>query len=405
MSSLLNRNKTSSSERAESVLERLPSFNLLLVADTPSERDLLPKLIKALFGVEDVNLTTQTLSPQTPRSNSRITIVTAPSTSTAKEYIQAHQGAPLVGESEKEVEQRERKRIHAVWVILGSKEGAGVAKEETNFGGIPTLLVSASTKPASSSIFSSWAVNLRLSGVSQDLVPVDVNDLKSLAALSKRMETALVDQPDLRLLWVAAQRVSGDEKVATSIRKGMKLFSVAVGASAQPIPFIGGATGVGTLTLLQNDIVSIYNFPDPGRILLSKTLGNIFYEVATGLPVKWLVSLVGLSVISGLWEAPGSARTIMISIADLVLVLDALFYAQAQRPTGQAITSEEVKSIIHLYEHGKKKEAGAGIFRRDLVHAKLGKANISTFNVWKSLKREEAQRFLAETIEEHRFRG
>lgn len=33
------------------------------------------------------------------------------------------------------MEQRERKRIHAVWVILGSKEGAGVAKEETNFGG------------------------------------------------------------------------------------------------------------------------------------------------------------------------------------------------------------------------------------------------------------------------------
>lgn len=71
-----------------------------------------------------------------------------------------------------------------------------------------------------------------------------------------------MDQPDLRLLWVAAQRVSGDEKVgldpsfenasvvvltrscsfgfpvqvATSIRKGMKLFSIAVGASAQPIP-------------------------------------------------------------------------------------------------------------------------------------------------------------------------
>lgn len=67
--------------------------------------------------------------------------------------------------------------------------------------------------------------------------------------------------------------------------------------------------------------------------------------------------------------------------ADLVLVLDALFYTQSQRPTGQPITSEEVKDVIKLYEHGKKKEAGAGVFRRDLVHAKLGKANISTFNV------------------------
>ena len=40
---------------------------------------------------------------------------------------------------------------------------------------------------------------------------------------------------------------------------------------------------------------AIYNFPDPGRVLLSKTVGNIFWEVATGLPVKWLVSLAGVS--------------------------------------------------------------------------------------------------------------
>ena len=30
---------------------------------------------------------------------------------------------------------RESKRVHAVWVILGSKDGAGVAKEEASFGG------------------------------------------------------------------------------------------------------------------------------------------------------------------------------------------------------------------------------------------------------------------------------
>lgn len=103
-------------------------------------------------------------------------------------------------------------------------------------------------------MFTKWATKLRLSGVPNDLVSVNVSDTRSLAELSKRMETALVETPDLRLVWVAAQRVSGDEKIATSIRKGMKLFSVAVGASAQPIPFVGGATGVGALTLLQNDI-------------------------------------------------------------------------------------------------------------------------------------------------------
>lgn len=39
-----------------------------------------------------------------------------------------------------------------------------------------------------------------------------------------------------RLVWVAAQRVNRDEKIATAVSKGMKMFSVAVGASAQPIP-------------------------------------------------------------------------------------------------------------------------------------------------------------------------
>lgn len=165
------------------------------------------------------------------------------------------------------------------------------------------------------------------------------------------METALISTPDLRLVWVAAQRVSGDEKIATSIRKvsppvpypfwtcrsrltsaATRYLSVFTGheivqrrrrrvrsartsPSAVPyrssraallanelsflhiqIPFIGGATGVGALGLLQSDIVAVYNFEDPGKVLLSKTVLNTLWEVATGLPVKWLVSAVGVSL-------------------------------------------------------------------------------------------------------------
>jgi len=97
-----------------------------------------------------------------------------------------------------------------------------------------------------------------------------------------------------------------------------------------------------------------------------------------------MISIAGSffsSTLSLFFEVVASLFLTLLSFADLVLVLDALFYAQSQRPTGEAITSDEVKNIIKLYEHGKKKEAGAGVFRRDLVHAKLGKANISTFNV------------------------
>lgn len=95
----------------------------------------------------------------------------------------------------------------------------------------------------------------------------------------------------------------------------------------------------------------------------------------------------------------------MMAIADLVLVLDALFYTQSQRPTGQPITADEVKAIIRLYEKGRSKEAGAGVFRRDLVHDKLGTENIGRFAIWKSLKRQEAQQHLTAVIEQHRYRG
>lgn len=166
--------------RAETVLERIPTFNLVLVAGSPAERDLLPRLIKSLFGVADIvsrrrqailrtptcrqdgsardgqrgrayerrdgrnppssplvavpvpprlaiiqDLATQTLVPQTPRSNSRITIVTAPSTATAREYLHAHQTATA----------DDSRAVHAVWVVLGSTEGAQVAQDDLKFGG------------------------------------------------------------------------------------------------------------------------------------------------------------------------------------------------------------------------------------------------------------------------------
>lgn len=54
----------------------------------------------------------------------------------------------------------------------------------------PTILVSASAgKPLSASIFSSWAIDLRLSGVERDLVPVDVSG-EPVRPVSLRREEA-----------------------------------------------------------------------------------------------------------------------------------------------------------------------------------------------------------------------
>jgi hypothetical protein len=68
------------------------------------------------------DLTSQTLVPQTPRSNSRISIVTAPSNTTAREYLQASQTSD------------ESRRVHAVWVVLGPTESQ-VAQQDISFGG------------------------------------------------------------------------------------------------------------------------------------------------------------------------------------------------------------------------------------------------------------------------------
>jgi hypothetical protein len=124
---------------------------------------------------------------------------------------------------------------------------------------------------------------------------------------------------------------------------------------------------------------------------------------------------MGLSVISGLWEAPSSARNITQAIADLVLVLDAILYTIHHRApltagstASTAITPEEVKAIIQLYEKGtsrRSKLKGADEFRRDAVHEKLGTKRVGRFDVWKSLKRKEAEQALTETIYAHRYRG
>lgn len=382
--------------RPEDILLQIPTFNLLIVAPTlgDQEKVLIP-LLKGLFGVSDLNLVAPGLAPKSlsSKSNSRIKIIFASGSSSAKALA-------------KSLESKSRsERIRAVWFLLSPTEGeaGGITQEDVSLGEIPTLMVIASLEMVPQSTLDNVGIRLRMSGVAHGIVRVNVSDTQSLAELSKSMEAALVSDPDLRVLWVAAQRISGDEKIATSISKGMKLFSIAVGASAQPIPFIGGATGVGAIGLLSQDIVSVYNFPDPGRVLMNKTIGNIFYEAATGLPLKWFVSFMGLSTISGLWESPASARTIMQSIADLVLILDALFTLQSATPS-TPVTTEEVGKLIKLYEKGGKNEPGYPTFRREQVHSKLGKSNISTFNVWKSFQRKEAQKFLAEVIESHRYR-
>lgn len=51
------------------------------------------------------------------------------------------------------------------------------------------------------------------------------------------------------------------------------------------------------------------------------------------------------------------------------------------KPGNEDITAEEVKCVIALYDKGGDQDPGAGVFRRELVERKLGKANISTFNV------------------------
>ncbi|CDZ97353.1 hypothetical protein [Phaffia rhodozyma] len=400
----------------DNILEQIPAFNLLVVDPSSTfTTDTLPVLLQSVFGINDLHISPQSDIAAFVKSptNIRITISSTTSTAKASQYIHSNSNLPL------------GQRVHAVWFFsppdLFESEMKLLA-QDLKLITVPTLVLVA----ASDSDFRNWSIALRHQGVERPLLNINTSDPSSLAVLSKRTETALVDKPELRLLWVAAQRISRDEKINTSIVKGMKLFLVAVGASAQPIPFVGGATGVTALGLLQRDIVDIYNFQDPGRVLFGKLLGNLFFEVATALPVKWLVSAVGLSTISGLWESSASARSIMMAIADLVLVLDALLlHTQYLSPTSKKITAEEVQKIIKRYEQGPptigsglipsflpgskrlvdQPGSGSPLFSRSLVHQALGKDNIGTFNVWKSFQRQEAQKFLTEVIEKHRFRG
>lgn len=112
---------------------------------------------------------------------------------------------------------------------------------------VETLLVPLSSKPLSPEAQTTLSLSLRRQGLPQKIAHCTPLSLPSLSYLSESFESLFLSSEKTseekeeegrlkRLTWSAAQRVSRDEKVGMSVQKGMKLFSLAVGASAQPIP-------------------------------------------------------------------------------------------------------------------------------------------------------------------------
>lgn len=112
---------------------------------------------------------------------------------------------------------------------------------------VETLLVPLSSTPLSPEAQTTLSLSLRRQGLPQKIAHCTPLSLLSLSSLSESFESLFLSSEKTseekeeegrlkRLTWSAAQRVSRDEKVGMSVQKGMKLFSLAVGASAQPIP-------------------------------------------------------------------------------------------------------------------------------------------------------------------------
>ncbi|TDL28285.1 hypothetical protein BD410DRAFT_834410 [Rickenella mellea] len=192
-------------------------------------------------------------------------------------------------------------------------------------------------------------------------------------------------------VWVAsatAQRVDVDLNVENSIRVGMKRYWRGLASSTHfPGNLLRDCLGI-----IHKDIVKIWNFLDPDKILEDNVVKAMILElvqdladpdasnpnsgfseklttikasldVATPLagPIAPVVAGIGLSVMFVNWlfgvytNTPGTLRSLMGYIVDLTIVLETLFWLKAAQPKNPAVSSDDVEAAFSSYNTSEEK--------------------------------------------------
>ncbi|TDL13542.1 hypothetical protein BD410DRAFT_903273 [Rickenella mellea] len=146
------------------------------------------------------------------------------------------------------------------------------------------------------------------------------------------------------------------------------------------------------LGIIHKDIVKIWNFSDPDKILEDNVVKAMILElvqdladpdasnpnsgfseklttikasldVATPLsgPIAPVIAGVGLSVMFVNWlfgvytNTPGTLRSLMGYIVDLTIVLETLFWLKAAQPKNPAVSSDDVEAAFSSYNSSEER--------------------------------------------------
>lgn len=192
------------------------------------------------------------------------------------------------------------------------------------------------------------------------------DDPGSIQELERRTLECL-DNERVRLLYVSAQVCNVDQKIDAAISETMRLYGHSTRTAAVPLQFSGMA-GTSTVSFfLCKSILNCFGYDGIDTKMLKITLTDILWasmdshilqtlsgtlfsasEAALASGVGAGIGLVGIfaAFLGHLAAIPGSARAILMSACDIILVLERAFWFRSE-----AIGPDEIRAAAEEYKN------------------------------------------------------
>ncbi|KZS96486.1 hypothetical protein SISNIDRAFT_483043 [Sistotremastrum niveocremeum HHB9708] len=252
---------------------------------------------------------------------------------------------------------------------------------------------------------------------------VSFKDRETIIDLVKMTKATLSGQKfrHLEMLWATAQKADIDIKLEASIMAGKNMYWTGLVSTFLPLQ---GLKRVSTLTVLRwihRDIVRIWNFNDPQKILIGANFRryhrSLFTERAAHPGVQrqgtdderllngaaeaaWdpsnsdnpLTGSLATSMEQSAFSTPATARILMAYVADLTLGLQSLYLLVKPRDNKVIDKDDVVKAYSTYYKSETRKKV------HDAITDWIGDEE-----VLKAWKREKASDRVKALVEENRF--
>jgi len=151
--------------------------------------------------------------------------------------------------------------------------------------------------------------------------------------------------------WVTAQRISAHQKVETSISEGFKKYWLNLRKSV----FFQGHTLEQCVRRIHDDILKVWNFNDPEKLLCKNDFFKIMFEhsgrVLRGQEGEIQEAGLSAKFLDGIYQMiPLTARYIGLYIVDLTCILHRLFLETLRMKPPRTVSEELISKVLKEYK-------------------------------------------------------